>query len=123
MIRTDFVKETSIKKDQNGYVLTGRDVASGSTNTRFLRAPVSKEFCGDVSVLYRQAITSAGSGTMAALDAERCPEQRHVIVSTYDDQFEVAQEKAAENKNKGTLDGQQQNSLFASVSLSSGPGL
>merc|ERR1711988_95602 len=71
---TDFVKETSIKKDQNGYVLTGRDVASGSHEHTFSTSTSVEGIfaAGDVSDhLYRQAITSAGSGAMAALDAER----------------------------------------------------
>jgi thioredoxin reductase (NADPH) len=62
---TDLFKGQLAMED-NGYLITG--VGEGATSTN-----VSGVFaCGDVQDhTYRQAITAAGSGCMAAIDAER----------------------------------------------------
>lgn len=60
---TDAFKGGLLELDQEGYVVTSR---STSTNVEGVFA------AGDVADrVYRQAITSAGLGAMAAMDAER----------------------------------------------------
>jgi thioredoxin reductase (NADPH) len=62
---TDLFKGQLTMED-NGYLVTGLGVGATSTNIDGVFA------CGDVQDhTYRQAITAAGSGCMAAIDAER----------------------------------------------------
>ncbi|WP_323192539.1 FAD-dependent oxidoreductase [Halostella sp. PRR32] len=65
---TQFLDGTGVERDENGYIFTRNDAAGRPT----ARTAVEGVFAaGDVAdPRYRQAITSAGTGSMAALDAE-----------------------------------------------------
>jgi thioredoxin reductase (NADPH) len=65
---TDFLAGTAVERDEDGYVHTRTDDDGRPT----ARTSVEGVFAaGDVAdPRYRQAITSAGTGSMAALDAE-----------------------------------------------------
>lgn len=65
---TEFLANTGVERDENGYLFTQTDDAGRPT----AQTTVDGVFAaGDVAdPRYRQAITSAGTGSMAALDAE-----------------------------------------------------
>ncbi len=68
---TDLVKG-QLELEDNGYLVTGRWGGAATTNVEGVFA------CGDVQDhTYRQAITAAGSGCQAAIDAERWLEAQH----------------------------------------------
>src|SRR3954468_237986 len=68
---TDLFKG-QLSMEDNGYLITGVGEGATSTNVDGVFA------CGDVQDhTYRQAITAAGSGCMAAIDAERWLESHH----------------------------------------------
>ena len=68
---TDLFKG-QLDMEDNGYLVTGLGEGATSTNVDGVFA------CGDVQDhTYRQAITAAGSGCMAAIDAERWLENHH----------------------------------------------
>ena len=68
---TDLVKG-QLELEDNGYLITGQNGGASTTNVEGVFA------CGDVQDhTYRQAITAAGSGCQAAIDAERWLEAQH----------------------------------------------
>ena len=68
---TDLFKG-QLDMEDSGYLVTGLGQGATSTNVEGVFA------CGDVQDhVYRQAITAAGSGCMAAIDAERWLESQH----------------------------------------------
>jgi len=68
---TDLVKG-QLELEDNGYLITGQWGGASTTNVAGVFA------CGDVQDhTYRQAITAAGSGCQAAIDAERWLEAQH----------------------------------------------
>jgi thioredoxin reductase (NADPH) len=68
---TDLVKG-QLELEDNGYIVTGQHGGASTTNVAGVFA------CGDVQDhTYRQAITAAGSGCQAAIDAERWLEAQH----------------------------------------------
>jgi thioredoxin reductase (NADPH) len=68
---TDLFKG-QLEMEESGYLITGLGSGASSTDVEGVFA------CGDVQDhTYRQAITAAGSGCEAAIDAERWLEARH----------------------------------------------
>jgi thioredoxin reductase (NADPH) len=68
---TDLFKG-QLEMEDSGYLITGRGTGETSTNVEGVFA------CGDVQDhTYRQAVTAAGSGCMAAIDTERWLEAQH----------------------------------------------
>jgi thioredoxin reductase (NADPH) len=68
---TDLFKG-QLEMEDNGYLVTGRWGGASTTNVEGVFA------CGDVQDhTYRQAVTAAGSGCQAAIDAERWLESQH----------------------------------------------
>ncbi|WP_075936358.1 NAD(P)/FAD-dependent oxidoreductase [Halosegnis longus] len=71
---TQFLDGTGVEQDEDGYVFTQTDEAGRPTAQTTVEGVFA---AGDVAdPRYRQAITSAGTGSMAALDAEEFLETR-----------------------------------------------
>jgi len=68
---TDLFKG-QLKMHDNGYLVTGAAAGGPSEHPNSYTSVKGVFACGDVQDhTYRQAITAAGSGCMAAIDAER----------------------------------------------------
>jgi thioredoxin reductase (NADPH) len=68
---TDLFKG-QLKMDENGYLVTGAQAGGPADHPSSYTSVPGVFACGDVQDhTYRQAITAAGSGCMAAIDAER----------------------------------------------------
>jgi thioredoxin reductase (NADPH) len=67
-----YLVKGQLELEDSGYLITGQHGGASTTNVEGVFA------CGDVQDhTYRQAITAAGSGCQAALDAERWLEAQH----------------------------------------------
>ncbi|WP_256392672.1 NAD(P)/FAD-dependent oxidoreductase [Natronoarchaeum rubrum] len=81
---TAFLEETGVELDADGYVVTQTDETGRATAETAVEGVFAAGDVADPS--YRQAITAAGTGSMAALDAEayleRIENERRTAVET-----------------------------------------
>ena len=79
---TDFLADTPVTLDEDGYVTTA---AAGETWATTETAATGVFAAGDVmDADYQQAVTAAGTGSMAALDAEEWLESAESAVAGYE---------------------------------------